>query len=250
MKGRGKINLTIDLLMFLTFTLIGGIGFLMKYTLPLGRELILKFGENSKLFFLGLDRHQWGTIHLTAAYVLIALLVLHIIFHWKAIGVLISQAVPSLLLRRALVAGFVVLGSGLLLFSFVVNPEKSQGDNFLHRNPSFNKGPAPASDSPEISNQAGSHNMGEKPGELNKNEQRDKTSPELQEKHGDREKVDSLQGKMSIADASRLYGISTLEVKKRLRIPDEVSDNETIGRLRRTYGFTMTQARERLEKKQ
>ena len=67
---------------------------------------------------------------------------------------------------------------------------------------------------------------------------------------GDREKSDSLQGKMSIADASRLYGISTLEVKKRLQIPDEVSDNEQIGRLRRTYGFTMAQARKLLEKKQ
>ena len=53
MKGRGKINLTIDLLMFLTFTLIGGIGFLIKYTLPPGRELILKFGKNTKLFFWG-----------------------------------------------------------------------------------------------------------------------------------------------------------------------------------------------------
>jgi len=256
MKDRGKINLIIALLMFLNFALICGIGLLIKYTLPPGRERMSEFGSNTKMFFLGLDRHQWGTIHLTAAYVMLALLALHIILHWPAIKVLARKAVPNLWLRRALAPGLVMLGAGLMLFSFAVKPENSRRGNHLRRHSLFQRKPGPEMtfDMQEISNQDGvcSWENGWGCNCENKEEagESEKEFSASREKHEDQEKAEPLQGKMTIADAARLYGISSSEVKKRLRIPESVSDYETIGRLRRTYGFTMAQPRERLEKSQ
>lgn len=158
MNDRGKINFIIDLLMFLNFALIAGIGLLMKFTLPPGRERIAEFGSTDQLLFLGLDRHQWGTIHLTAAYVMLALLALHLILHWPAIKVLARKLVPDLWLRRVLAAGLILLGAGLMLFSFLVKPDKTGKEKFPHRNFRSNRGwhPAAPRNIQETPNQDGS----------------------------------------------------------------------------------------------
>lgn len=243
MKDRGKINLVIDLLMFIDFALIGGIGFLIKYTLPPGRERILKYGENTELFFLGLDRHQWGTIHLTAAYVIIGLLVLHVVFHWGTIKVLVRKTVPSLRLRWALVTGFVILATGLLLFSFAVKPEKAGQSEYLHRN--FPHGRTHDYSDVKAVPESSVPGEGEKTEESSRHEEQ-KAPAAVHEEHGGHEGAEALQGRMTVIDAAKLYGLSAAEVKQRLGVPGDVSDYETIGRLRRIYGFSMTQARERL----
>jgi len=249
MKNRGKTNLTIDLLMFLALAFVAGIGFLIKYVLPPGRERILKFGTNIELVFLGMDRHQWGAIHLVAGFVLIALLVLHIIFHWQVIGCLLRQAVPPLLLRRTLTAVFTLLGVFLLLSPFLIRPQKSGDDDFLHRH-SHQITPA-ESVSASVSSKFDSLSetgAAEKAAAADqKIETRHIENGAVAERHGDHKQQASLQGRMTVADAARLYGFSTLEVKTRLGVPGTVPYHETIGHLRRVYGFTMEQARARLE---
>lgn len=54
---------------------------------------------------------------------------------------------------------------------------------------------------------------------------------------------------MTIAQVAQVYEISTAEVKNRLGIHAAVSNGMTLGRLRRQYGFAMTQARDRLQAK-
>jgi hypothetical protein len=250
MKNRGKINLTIDLLMFLALAFIAGIGFLIKYILPPGRERILKFGENIELVFLGMGRHQWGAIHLVAGFVLIALFVLHIIFHWKVIGSLIRQAVPPFLLRRTLTAVITLLGVVLFLFPFLIRPQKSGNDDFLHRHsrPTTPAGPVSERVVSKLDTPAGIVTVEKAADDIHKIETRRHTeNGAVSEKQGDHERQTSLQGRMTIADAARLSGFSTQEVKKRLGVPGTVSDHETIGHLRRIYGFTMEQARAWLE---
>ena len=134
MKNRGTLNLVIDAVMFLGLAFIAGIGFLMKYTLPPGREKILKYGENAQLYFLGLDRHQWGSIHLIAAYVMLGLLVLHIALHWKTIVGLVRNAVPLPLLRSTLTAILVLLGAVCFTFAFFVAPTRTDHGDYLFRN--------------------------------------------------------------------------------------------------------------------
>ena len=86
-----KLNFVIDALMFLCMTAIAGLGFLMKYVLLPGRESTIKYGRRVELSLFGLDRHDWGAIHLYLGFMLLALLVLHILLHW--------QMIPGLFIR-------------------------------------------------------------------------------------------------------------------------------------------------------
>ena len=61
---KSKFNFVIDALMFLCLMAMAGLGFLMKYVLPPGREVQAKYGRNVYLSWLGWDRHDWGDIHL------------------------------------------------------------------------------------------------------------------------------------------------------------------------------------------
>ena len=80
---KSKLNFVIDALMFLCLMAMAGLGFLMKYVLPSGRDAWAKYGSNLQLSWLGWDRHDWGDIHLYLAFTLLTLLVLHIILHWQ-----------------------------------------------------------------------------------------------------------------------------------------------------------------------
>ena len=81
-----RINFVIDALMFLCLMVISGIGFLDKYVLVPGNERMSKYGADVGLTWLGLDRHEWGSIHYYFGIAMLFLLVLHIVFHWKISG--------------------------------------------------------------------------------------------------------------------------------------------------------------------
>lgn len=85
MMDKSKVNLIIDTLMFLCVMAITGIGLLMKYVLLPGKETAAVYGRKVDLFLFGMDRHQWGTIHLIIAFVLLGLLTLHVVLHWNMI---------------------------------------------------------------------------------------------------------------------------------------------------------------------
>ncbi len=61
---KAKLNFVIDALMFLCLMAMAGLGFLMKYFLPSGRDAWAKYGSNLQFSWLGWDRHDWGDIHL------------------------------------------------------------------------------------------------------------------------------------------------------------------------------------------
>ena len=50
---RSKLNFVIDALMFLCIMAMAGLGFLMKYILPPGREVVARYGRNLLLTWLG-----------------------------------------------------------------------------------------------------------------------------------------------------------------------------------------------------
>ncbi len=57
MKIKPKLNLIIDVFMFLLMMAIGGIGFLIKFILIPGSARWIRYGENVELYFWGMDRH-------------------------------------------------------------------------------------------------------------------------------------------------------------------------------------------------
>jgi len=236
MRTHDKFNLLIDLLLTLALALIAGIGFLIKYILPPGRERILKYGDNKDLFFLGWDRHQWGSTHLIVAFVMLGLLLLHILLHWKTLLCLVRKAVPSAWLRRTLWLIIGVLCLVFFLFAFFISPEQRQAGDFLHRNihsplaqpriHSIPRGLETEKETRSAENMP-DHGQGQR---------------HLEEDHS------SLNGRMTLAEAAARFGLTMIEVTKRLGLPADADPLETLGRLRKTHGFTMQEARERLEK--
>ncbi len=82
---KSKLSLVIDALMFLCVMAIAGIGFLMKFVLLPGKDTWAVYGRKVDLFLFGMDRHQWGTIHLIIAFVFLGMITLHIVLHWNMI---------------------------------------------------------------------------------------------------------------------------------------------------------------------
>ena len=72
LKKKSTLNLIIDALLLVCMAAIAGIGLLMKNVLVPGYKRWDIYGRNVELYFWGLDRHQWGTIHFVIALVFIA----------------------------------------------------------------------------------------------------------------------------------------------------------------------------------
>lgn len=125
--NKAKLNFAIDVLMFLCMTAIAGLGFLMKYVLLPGRESTIKYGRRVDLSFLGLDRHDWGAIHLYLGFLLLALLVLHIVLHWNMIPGLFAKLIADSGKRWRIGLVYVAVAAVLLLFPFLISPQVQDG---------------------------------------------------------------------------------------------------------------------------
>ncbi|MGQ9687420.1 MAG: DUF4405 domain-containing protein [Desulfobaccales bacterium] len=120
--NKANLNFIIDALMFLCMAAIAGLGFLMKYVLLPGRESTIKYGRRVELSFLGLDRHDWGAIHLYLGFLLLTLLVLHIVLHWNLIPGLFAKLIPDSGKRWRIGLVYGVIAAILLLFPFLISP--------------------------------------------------------------------------------------------------------------------------------
>ena len=123
--GKAKLNFVIDALMFLCLMAMAGLGLLMKYTLPSGRDAWAKYGRNLQFSWLGWDRHDWGDLHLYLAFTLLALLVLHLILHWQQILGLFHRLVPDSRRRYRLALIFLLLSLLLIYFPFLITPDST-----------------------------------------------------------------------------------------------------------------------------
>jgi hypothetical protein len=103
---------------------VAAIGFLIKYVLITGEEKLIQYGPFTELEFMGLQRHEWGTIHLIVSLVFLAILLLHIILHWTVILSAFCKLLPRKPVRimLAILAVAIVLLS--LLGPFFVTPEE------------------------------------------------------------------------------------------------------------------------------
>ncbi len=123
MIGKSKVNLVIDGIMFLCVMAIVGIGLLIKFILLPGRETTAAYGRKVDLFFLGMDRHVWGTIHLIVACVFLGLLTMHIVLHWKMIFVLYQCLIKSKVIRSVIIVVVIIIGVSFVVFPLFVKPE-------------------------------------------------------------------------------------------------------------------------------
>lgn len=125
------INFVINILMMLCMSALVGIGFLIKFNLISGQESWLKYGENYHLIMLGMNRHEWGTVHLVIGLAFLVLLLFHVILHWKSISCMCSKIFNRKSIRQLVVSVFILICVLLMAFPFFMNPVIGKAE---HRN--------------------------------------------------------------------------------------------------------------------
>ncbi len=206
---KSNLNFIISILMLTCMSAIAGIGFLMRYILIPGQDRWVKYGRNVGLYTFGMDRHEWGTIHLILGFVLLGLLLLHIILYWKVIINLYDKILQGEMVKKIIAVLFIVICALLIFGPLFISPEIVESERGHGR---------------------GMHNSSN--GNKTNNDSTLKTL-----KHANPDIV--VKGFMTIEQVSTKYNIPTEFIKTKLNIPKTISDKQTFRSLKETYSFTM-----------
>ena len=213
-----------------------GIGFLLKFRLLSGHEKWEKYGANLDTTLFGLDRHQWGTIHLILGLTLFVVLVLHIWFHWNMIICIFRKLIKNKGPRIIFTIVLCLLTLFFLIAPFVFNIEIED----IREKQGYYKSHLQEKNIDTNSKKGNALNKeNDKSPKLKKirNKKNQKASPEIE-----------IKGFMSIKDVSKKFNIPADKIKKHLGIPQSTPDSKRLGNLRKTYNFEMSKLREFVKK--
>lgn len=208
---RSKFIFLNDLISFIAFVLVVSTGFLLRYILPPGSGRLIGEGSGLKTasrpitLLWGLTRQEWGAIHFWISVILMAILAMHLLFHWRwIIAMFKGQPREGSGIRAGLgIFGLIALAA-IAVSPFFSSPEK------IPR------------------------------GMLQEEQQISAPVQQIKSSEGDNE---SIQGNMSLKDVEAQTGVPASYLKQKLGLPSNVSSDENIGRLRRKYGFSMQDVR-------
>lgn len=228
-KNKTKLNLLIDAIMLVLLMAIAGLGFLIKYILIPGYKRNLVYKNDVELYFMGLSRHEWGSIHLYLSFIFLALMILHIILHWKMITCIFKQMITGRVLRIIITVFTGFLAVFFALAPLFVKPEivPFQGKHTHHHNIEKPLKELGSTDNKEI---PVSNHENQTTKRLHKNQKEGNHS----HSHGTIE----VYGYMTLEEAARKYSVPITKLTDILNIPLSAS-SEKIGRLKRFYGFEM-----------
>ncbi len=258
-----KTNLKyfVDILMFLCIVGIAGIGFLMGFFLAEGPSV-----RESEKYFLGLHRHQWGEIHLYLSIAFTALVIFHLLLNWEWVKcktrVLFKGGWKTVLTGIAILAVLIPL---LFWFFYPKYPQEyldygsGRGsrrgqDTFLPQQSRITQARPETGviqdEMPLKEQEAGT--LTERP-RLQK--QQTVTAEDEAREHEDqlvhgRLETDTegfiIHGQMTMQDVVSQTGVAYEKIAEALGLPSRIPMRESLGRLRRRYGFTMQQLRDTL----
>jgi len=213
-----------------------GIGFLLKFRLLSGHEKWEKYGANLDTTLFGLDRHQWGTIHLILGLTLFVVLVLHIWFHWNMIICIFRKLIKNKGPRIIFTIVLCLLTLFFLIAPFVFNIEIED----IREKQGYYKSHLQEKNIDTNSKKGNALNKeNDKSPKLKKirNKKNQKASPEIE-----------IKGFMSIKDVSKKFNIPADKIKEHLGIPQSTPDSKRLGNLRKTYNFEMSKLRDFVKK--
>ncbi|MBN2667012.1 MAG: DUF4405 domain-containing protein [Bacteroidales bacterium] len=229
-----KFNLVIDFIMMLVMMAVAGLGFLMKFVLLPGYKVNEVYGTEAELYFWGLDRHQWGAIHLYLALFLVFLLILHIVFHWDMILCIFRQMVSTSAIRVTFLVIIGLLSLFLALAPVFVKPEVAQLERKHQRNRVIDVQSAPYMEAVDEALPA-TPVRPVSPAGTNESD--------LEYNHHRHQNIDIVvDGTMTLGEVSEKYGVGVDELAKSIGVPAEYA-NERLGRLRKRYDFEMDDLR-------
>jgi len=122
MNNKNNVNFIIDLLMFLSLALIAGIGFLLKYSGSIIKNLSSQ-GISASITFLGLKSRQWIQIHFWVSILFLLLMLIHIILHWDWIKRVYGDMIKNKFASFIIALTLIIVSITLFIFPFIIKPE-------------------------------------------------------------------------------------------------------------------------------
>lgn len=198
----------VDILLFLSIVGIAVIGFLMGLVIPKGPT-----APESTKYFLGLHRHQWSNIHFYLSIAFVVFTIIHVLFNWKWIKSK-SQKIFKERWNTALIS--IAIGSVLLIFLFWALYPRVPGAY---------------------------EDFG---GRAKQQRLSDEGSPPTDEKilYEDGSVYVVISGQTTLKQAEKATGIDAKTIAAELGLPSNVSIDDTFGRLRKKYGFSLLEVRD------
>jgi uncharacterized protein DUF4405 len=221
---RSRINFIVDVLMFVTMMAAVGIGLLIEYVLIPGKQVPLRFGSDVELFLSGLDRHQWGLIHLVVGLVLLVLLVIHIVLHWNWLLTVYRAIITSSRKRRVVTPLFILTGLLLASWFMLVSPELRSFERGSGRGRSVSttaRGDSSGQDAEAVS--------------VTLEATVDTVVPACND-----ESMLDINGRYTVGVISKKFNVPMPYVLQKLGLPTGTSSTAKLGRLRRMHGFKMS----------
>lgn len=226
------------MVMFLLMMPIAGIGFLMKYALVSGVQRNAIYGNNCDLLYCGLDRHQWGSIHLILSVIFLVLLLLHIVLHWKMITQLFKKMFASFVLRITLVSFFILITFVFGIMPFFVKPEVCDGiKHHAHAPYQYHHDVDTIITTDQVK-----HSDSIDAVSANNSSIRQHAELPAQEEDEEHHHHSDINGQMTLHQLAEDYHISEKELCQYLGIPTDQAQ-ERLGRLRKRYGFSIEDLR-------
>lgn len=250
----------VDALLFVCLTGMALIGVLLGLVIPEG-----PISEGGSKYFLGLHRHQWGDIHAYLSIAFVALMVLHLIFNWRWITAKTGQ-----IFKRKTTPVLIAIGAlpFVVLFFFWAGTPKD-ADAYRSYGQGAQRGQGVRSTSlreamPQIEEpaQPGRTQSEEDVGretqflyekDVRPNDLEGAASPaepargsQHSQEGGHHARVGSIAitGQQTLPDLESATGIPARTIARELGLPEGVPTNETLGRLRRLYGFEIQDVRD------
>jgi len=220
---RTMVNLVIDVVSFVVMCAMIATGLVIRFILPpgTGGRHAHGLGGGQIMNLWGMGRHDWGDIHYWLAVVLGILMLIHVVLHWTWICGVIrrifvandgASVKPSTRILNLYGLGFLaILLAFFIGFMWVA---KNQVETFQEA--------AGSVDHQQI--------------------------PEVYPVQDDQHETDdheeyAIRGSMSLLEVEAATGISAELIRRELGLPEHVSLNERLGRLKRYYEFEISDLR-------
>ena len=217
--NRTALNAIVDAVAYAGIIALATTGLMLRYQMPPGSGGLHGMGSGagagsrSVTLVWGLSRHEWGGIHYWVALILLSVLAVHLVLHWKWIVCVLRGKPHSDVSggRFALgIAGLVLVT--LLAAAPLMTPAQTSPRSELLESP-----------------------PGVEQGEIEDAEAGDESSD-----------AKTIRGFMTLKEVSLQSGVPLSDILERLDLPRDAAPSEQVGRLLRAHGLDMSDLRRAL----
>lgn len=233
---RGTLNFVVDVFLLLVMLGMAASGLVIKYVLPPGSGGGHGGDAGSGKALWGLGRHDWGDLHFWLAVALVVLVLIHVALHWAWVCVTTRRLVsgraedsgdiPASARNICGIGFLVVVVAGLAVFLWTASSRVTEGGRAGGERGGYRyRGGAGGDVDREATLQ---QEAGEQDGEAGAGAA----------DHG------AGWGAKTLLDIETESGVPAVVIREKLSLPETVSLDERLGRLRQKYGFRMSELRD------